>query len=254
MNRLYIIIGIAALALPVSAQKYRVAKVERTRIVIDSTYDAPLSKRTARIFEPYRAKVDSVMSPVVGKAARHMNAQRPEGLLSNLLPDILLWAAPRYGEHPDFAVYNMGGIRAAIAEGDVTYGDVLSVAPFENKICFLTLTGDKVMQLFREMSTVLGEALSHGVRLVITKDGTLKEATLNGEPIDPGRTYRVATIDFLAQGNDRLTAFKSGTDLNSPQEAENNTRFIIMDYFREKLAQGEAVDSRLEGRITIVDQ
>jgi len=243
-----------ALVMPVSAQKYKVTSVERTRILIDSTYDAPLSKHTRRIYEPYREKVDSMMSPIVGRAARYMSAQRPEGLLSNLLPDILIWAAPKYGEHPDFAVYNMGGIRAAIAEGDVTYGDVLSVAPFENKICFLTLTGDKVMQLFREMSTVLGEALSHGVELVIAKDGTLKKATLNGEPIDPNRQYRVSTIDFLAQGNDRMTAFKSATNLNSPQEAENNTRYIIMDYFREKLAQGQAVDSKLEGRITVVDQ
>ena len=31
----------------------------------------------------------------------------------------------------------MGGIRAALAKGKQTVGDVNDMAPFENKICFL---------------------------------------------------------------------------------------------------------------------
>ena len=51
------------------------------------------------------------------------------------------------------------------------------------------------------------------MRMVITKDGKLKSATLNGEPIDPEKSYRIATLDYLAEGNDQLVAFKSGTDV-----------------------------------------
>ena len=68
-----------------------------------------------------------------------MHADRPESDLSNLLADILVWAAKDYGESPVLGIYNMGGIRADLTKGDVTYGDVLDVAPFENKICFTTL-------------------------------------------------------------------------------------------------------------------
>jgi 2',3'-cyclic-nucleotide 2'-phosphodiesterase (5'-nucleotidase family) len=93
--------------------------------------------------------------------------------------------------------------------------------------------------------------VSHGVEMVITKDFKLQSARINGEEIDPARSYRVATIDYLVQGNDELTAFTAGTDLNAPQADSNNTRFIIMDYFREKQAKGELIDSRVEGRITV---
>lgn len=147
----------------------------------------------------------------------------------------------------------MGGIRAAFAQGEVTYGDVLDVAPFENKIAFVTLSGEKVLELFRQMAMTGGEAVSHGVQMVITSDGKLKSVRINGEEVNPQASYRVASIDYLIQGNDRLEAFKAKTDVNSPQEVSNNLRFIIMDYFREQAAKGIVVDSRIEGRCVVED-
>ena len=79
----------------------------------------------------------------------------------------------------------------------------------------------------------------------------LLDCRLNGEPIDDSKTYRVATLDYLAQGNDKLEAFKSGTDVVSPQTQENNVRFIIMNYFRDQMAQGKAVSREVEGRIIV---
>ena len=87
--------------------------------------------------------------------------------------------------------------------------------------------------------------------MVITADHQLKSVTLNGQPIDPKATYRIATIDYLAQGNDRMDALKSKMDVNSPQEESNNLRYIIMDYFREQDQLGKVVDAQVEGRVTI---
>jgi 2',3'-cyclic-nucleotide 2'-phosphodiesterase (5'-nucleotidase family) len=171
--------------------------------------------------------------------------------LSNLLADILSWGGNGFNEKVDFSLYNVGGIRAAFAKGKVTYGDVVDVAPFENKICFLSLTGSKVRELFTEVADLGGEGLSHGVNLVITKNGRLLEATINGKAIDDNVTYRVATLDYLAQGNDGLDAFRYGTDVISPKGNDNNVRFIIMNYFRDKMAHGIAVDSKVEGRIVL---
>lgn len=230
---------------------YELAGVSRTRMLVDSRYDARTNAEAASFIAPFTQHVDSLMSPVVGQSARYMASGRPEGTLSNLLPDILVWASPRFGEQPDFAVYNMGGIRAALPEGDVTVGDVLDVAPFENKICFLTLTGEKVEELFSQMAMRHGECVSHAVRLVISKDGKLLSATVAGKPIDPARSYRIATLDYVAQGNDQLAAFKAKTQVVSPQEEENNVRYLIMDYFREQAARGVRVDSPLEGRVVV---
>lgn len=240
-------------AMPCLAQKYRVAKVERTRIHVDKRLDASPDAEAAAFLAPYKQKVDSLMTPVVGSTAHYMKAFQPESELSNLLCDILVWAGKDFGEKPVFSVYNMGGIRAALASGEVTIGDVNEMAPFENKICFLTLSGEKVLELFRQIAKRGGEGVSHSVTLVITRDGKLVNATLDGEPIDPAAFYRVATLDYLAEGNDQLVAFKSGTDVNMPSGKEHSVRYIIMDYFREKAAGGKPVESKIEGRIIVTE-
>ncbi len=250
------ILPIATLLLLVfsCSSHYELTSVSRSRILIDSSYDEPEDAQAAAFMAPYKHKVDSIMSPVVGRVARYMWAEKPESNLSNLVADILVWAGKNYNESPSFGVYNMGGIRAALSEGDVTYGDILAVAPFENKICFLDLTGSDVLDLFRQIAHNRGEGVSHGVRLQISRSGELLSASLNGEEVRPDSTYRVSSIDFLVQGNDNLTAFKRKTNLNSPQDSCNNLRFVIMDYFREKQSQGIVVDSEVEGRIKIVEE
>ncbi len=230
---------------------YEVASVQRTRIIVDSRYDAQPDGAAADFLKPYKHKVDSAMGPVVGRSAKYMTAQRPEGTLSNLLADIMVWAAKDYGEQADLGVYNMGGVRADLPKGDVTYGDVLDIAPFENKIAFTTLSGSDLMALFRQMAAVGGEGVSHSVRLVITADGQLVSAAVGGQPVDPARDYRIVTIDYLLGGNDKLDAFKRGRNVNSPQEESNNSRYVIMNFFREMSKQGRLVDAEIEGRITV---
>ena len=245
------VVVMAALSACASQKTTEVVSVERSRILVDSRYDAAQSEELAQLMAPYKHVVDSIMSPVVGQSAHYMAAERPESNLSNLLADILVWAGRDYGEQPVMGVYNMGGIRAALPEGTITYGDVLEVAPFENKICFLTLSGEALLRLFGNMAAVGGEGVSHGVRLVISRDGRLVSARLHGKEIDPEASYRIATIDYLAQGNDKLDAFKEKTDFNSPSAEENDTRYIISGYFREMARQGKVVDSKVEGRITV---
>ena len=232
---------------------YQLTHVSRQRILIDNRYDRQPDAQAAAFIAPYKQKVDSVMSPVMGIAARDMDKYRPESEISNLMADILVWAGKDYGEQPDFGVYNIGGIRAALSKGTVTYGDINDIAPFENKIAFTTLTGEKVIELFQQIAKRGGEGVSHGVELVITSDGKLVSARLNGKEIDPQAKYRAVTIDYIAQGNDGMSAFKDGTNLVSPQNELDNARFLIMNYFKAMHAQGKMVDAQVEGRITIKD-
>ena len=229
---------------------YEVASIQRTRIVVDNRYDGQADQKAADFLKPYKHVVDSVLGPVVGHSAKYMTAQRPEGTLSNLLSDILVWAAKDYGEKPDFGLYNMGGVRADLPKGVVTYGDVLDIAPFENKIAFGTMTGADVLELFGQMASVGGEGVSSSVRMVI-KGGRLESATINGEPVDPAKSYRLTTIDYLLGGTDKLEALKKCTNVNAPKDASNNSRFVIMNYFREMEKQGKIVDAEIEGRVIV---
>ncbi len=234
-----------------ATKHYQVVGVERTRIIVDSRYDQNPDQAAADFLAPYKRVNDSIMGPVVGQVAHNMHPTRPESDLSNLVSDILIWAAKDYNEQPVLGIYNMGGIRADLTKGNVTYGDVLDVAPFENKICFITLTGEKMMELFRQIAIRGGEGVSKGTELVITNDGQLLSAKLHGQEIDPKAEYRVATINYLIEGNDGMPALKDGTNIVAPDAPSNNTRFLIMNYFRDMQAKGIVVDSKVEGRIKI---
>ena len=243
---------VAALAVTSCAPKhYQLTGVERTRIIVDSRYDQQPDEAAAAFIAPYKRVNDSIMGPVMGRVAHNMHPARPESDLSNLLADILVWASKDYDEQPVLGVYNMGGIRADLTKGDVTYGDVLNVAPFENKISFITLTGEQLLELFAQMAKSGGEGVSKGTQLVISKDGRLLSARLHGKEIDPKADYRVATLNYLLEGNDKLSAFRKGSNKVAPDDKSNNTRFLIMNYFRDKQARGEVVDAQVEGRIII---
>lgn len=248
------VVAVAMLTIGCAPGFYEVASVKKERLLVDDRYDSAIPDDIYSLMRPYVDKVDSMMNPVVGRAAKSMSAYRPESPLSNLLADIAVWAGAKFDEKPVIGVYNIGGIRASLSEGDVTYGNILEIAPFENKICFLTLTGTNLMTLFEQMAAVGGEGVSKGVELVITADGKLKSARLHGKPILPNANYRVATIDYLAEGNDKMEAFKLKTDLNAPDGAENNSREIIIDYFMTMEKQGKSVDSDIDGRIKVSEE
>ena len=258
MNNRLLFSGILTAILMASCapKHYQLTGVERTRIIIDSRYDQHPDEAAVKFLEPYKRVNDSIMGPVVGKVAHNMHPTRPESDLSNLMADILMWAAKDYNETPVLAVYNMGGIRADLTKGIVTYGDVLDVAPFENRICFTTLTGETLMKLFRQIAHRGGEGVSKGVELVIKMDekgetGELVSAKLNGQEIDPQAEYRVTTINYVLEGNDGMPAFLEGKNSVAPEDASNNTRFLLMNYFRDKYARGEVVDAQVEGRIKV---
>jgi 2',3'-cyclic-nucleotide 2'-phosphodiesterase (5'-nucleotidase family) len=235
----------------VKAQNYQMEKISRTRILIDSTYDASPNQSGQLFIAHYKQKVDSISNPFVGRSAKYMAAKRPESAISNLLADILVDAGNQYKEKPDLGIYNMGGIRAALPKGNINFGNILDIAPFENKICFVTMRGSDLMELFRNIAKVYGEGVSRGVKIIVSKDGKLVSAQINGKDIKANKKYRISTIDYLAQGNDNMPAFKKSIEKVMPQDASNDTRFIIANYFKKMESKGEIVDSNIEGRITV---
>ncbi|MDE7027691.1 MAG: 5'-nucleotidase C-terminal domain-containing protein, partial [Duncaniella freteri] len=55
----------------------------------------------------------------------------------------------------------------------------------------------------------------------------INRATIDGSPIDPARRYRLATIDYLAAGNDYMTPLKRATILARSKEILYET---LIDY------------------------
>lgn len=237
------------------AQNREPKSIAHERVTIDDRFDNTTDSEAEAFLEPYRSYIDSIAAPVVGQCARDLDAVRPESEMSNLLSDILVWSAVKdYNEQVDFALYNIGGIRASFPKGTVTMGDIVDVAPFENKIAFMTLKGCDVTELFEQIAVRGGEGVSSAIRAEISDDGKLLSLKINGKPVDQNANYRITTIDYLIEGNDGMTALRKGTTIRTPNEAKDNTRIIIMNYFKALASEGKAVDAKVEGRIVLKKQ
>lgn len=230
---------------------YSVTSIEGGRIEVTAAFDSNPDSAAMAVLAPYQRTVDSIMSPVIGQSARFMDRFRPESELSNLVADILRTSASYYiGRNADVAVTNMGGLRTSLPEGNITFGNIYEITPFENTLCIVTMDGVLLRQLFENIAGVHGEGLS-GARLEISEDGKLLSATVGGKEIEDNKEYKVATLDYLAEGNDHMDAFAkvSQEDKMVPENA--TVRQLFLNYVNEQSKAGKKIDSKIEGRITI---
>ena len=239
-----LLVGVTfALALVSCHPAYRVARVEGSRVTIDSTFDAHPDADAIALLAPYKHRVDSTMNRVLGTSAIAMDAHRPESLLSNLVADILREAASDTLGHPaDMGLVNMGGLRATLAQGDITMANAYEILPFENALCIIVLRGSAFRKLCENIAYRLGEGVS-GVRLEVSKDRRLLSATVGGQPIDDDRLYTVATLDYLAEGNDGMHALLMGESRICPPGA--TLRSLFIRYVERQAEAGKAVTSRM---------
>jgi len=244
-------LGLCALMLvSCKSGRYVLQSVTPHRIEVTKTLDArPVEAATAFI-QPFRQGVDSLRAPRVGESALYMSSGRPESLLSNWVADALVAAGERLGYKPDMGLCNVGGLRAAMPKGAVTRGDILSISPFENFFTILKLKGSDLLSLMQDIAAVKGEGVSHAVQLVITSDGQLKSATLDGQPIEPEHIYTIATLDYLADGNDKLYSLKRSVERITTKEPVRET---LMKHLQRLDEKGQKATAQIEGRIQFDD-
>lgn len=197
---------------------------EYSVIPINSRLDGRTDPAVDRLIEPYRAGIDSLMARPIGRTALELAQTSPE--LLNFATDIVLEKGRRLADNVDFALLNKGGIRRGLPKGTITEGQVITMLPFNNRVRVIDISGRELIPAFDQMARVGGNGVSKGVEATYTvsanhngdKSVRLKSITVNGEPLDPDRTYRVATIDYMANGGDYMP-----TLANSTQVAESTT-------------------------------
>jgi len=125
----------------------------------------------------------------------------------------------------DLSIQNGGGVRVDLPRGPITLKDVYTVLPFNNTVQ-LNATGAEVKAALEDaVEGVVGPMYNTGCypytgglrwRLDLTRPKGARFSHLeirskdgSYRPFDLNATYKVATISFLADGNDSFTALKS---------------------------------------------
>ncbi|WP_328943469.1 bifunctional metallophosphatase/5'-nucleotidase [Streptomyces sp. NBC_00250] len=200
------------------------------------TRDVPKAADVTKLIEDWRTLAAPIANRPQGFIAADINGRGStafEKPLGDLIADAQLEGlAPADKGGAQLALMNPGGIRSDLVyaasgsegNGVVTYGESFTVQPFTNMMNVVDLSGAnlisalkqqvsgsnlnsvKILQVSKGLTYTLDMTKTGADRVV---DGTIK---LNGEPIDPSKTYRVAMNEFLAGGGDGFAALATGTD------------------------------------------
>lgn len=216
-----------------------------TRMDVDQRYDSLAPAAISKLMQKYTDRVDGIVKRPIGTSAQYMESRAPESLLSNFLSDQLWLAAAEYTpEGVDLAIINFGGIRAPLPAGPLTVGDVYRIMPFENEMVVLELKASDLLIILKRIAEEGGEGVSN-IRMDV-QNGKITNLTIAGKPLDETQTYWVATIDYLADGNSGMTAFK---DALQRIETHIKLRDAYISQIEKLTVQGKQVNSQLDGRI-----
>ncbi|EAP4934565.1 bifunctional UDP-sugar hydrolase/5'-nucleotidase [Salmonella enterica subsp. salamae] len=139
----------------------------------------------------------------------------------------------------DFGVMSGGGIRDSIEAGDITYKSVLKVQPFGNIVVYADMSGKEVVDYLTavaQMKPDSGAYPQFANVSFVAKEGKLIDLKIKGEPVDPAKTYRMATLSFNATGGDGYPRID-----NKPGYV--NTGFIDAEVLKEFIQQNSPLDA-----------
>jgi len=178
-----------------------------------------------------------------------MSGDNPVGLLATRA---MLDKCPE----AEVAILNESSIRAPILAGALTTADVFHVFPFDSGIGLIRLSGAKLLDLVRLVTSgAHGMLVQRGLRVVVdmrkdeciaedwNKDGArdgwernlLVSVTLeNGSQIDPAREYLVVTSDYLSGGGSDFSQVVKTLPAGSVSSPAAGT--TLRDVFLEWLA------------------
>jgi 5'-nucleotidase len=172
-----------------------------------------------------------------------------ESALGDLVAD-----AQRDAMHADVALMNPGGLRSDLRPGPITWGDILTLHPFGNRLLKLRLTGAQLLQVLEQQWPADPNAIPRilktsgffyvwdphrpsGRHIVIACDA-------HHQQLEPLKSYSVTVNDFLAAGGDGFVALKDGQLENvGPLDAEALSLYLSRHV--------GAVEEHTEGRIAL---
>ena len=190
-------------------------------------------KEFVKLIAPYKEKLDDRMNQKISHTMIELNRMGDNSNLGALLSDYLLegandWAVKNKMPKVDAAILNIGGIRNNISEGDILVRNIFEVMPFENEMVIVKMKGEDIQGIFDYYEKHQKNNPVAQLNIIV-KDGKLVEGLINGEHPQIGKTYYIATSDYLAMGGDSMYFFEKGETIKTDVILRN----LFLEYFRK---------------------
>jgi 2',3'-cyclic-nucleotide 2'-phosphodiesterase (5'-nucleotidase family) len=238
-------VAVALTLLSCSSSKHLAVQDTQTKhyAITDNTVDSSIVKT----IQPYKQTIDGKMHEVIGNASVALTKKTPESNLGNFFSEAVFQKAKTLANVDTanmFAMFNNGGLRTSVPQGNIMVNSMFELMPFENKLVVIKINSERLHQLLDYVAEKDGAPVA-GIRFVI-KDKKATDIFINGKPFDATKTYYVATSDYLAGGGDKF--FTAGEN-NNMVKTELLLRDILIDYCKGLNKQNKPVTAALDGRI-----
>jgi 5'-nucleotidase / UDP-sugar diphosphatase len=192
--------------------------------LIPITSDVPEDPEVAAVVARYWELIASRYGTVIGRAAADFVARGDDLAQYNLVADAI-----RDTFKTDVEFENLGGVRAELAAGKITFEDLVNMDPFNNTVATFSIDG----KTLKEILTKSQPAVS-GIEYKLVK-GRLTKATVQGQEIKEDRIYTGAANSYFA-----AMAMKGIETKDTRQQRID----VVMDYIRKKGTVKPSYDRR----------
>ena len=127
---------------------------EKTSVDYEEAQNYPKDASVTDVLDTNKAENETALNRVIGTSPVELDGvwehiRIGQTNLGNVITDAYLLATGA-----DIAFENAGGIRASIAAGTVTYGDVINVSPYGNYVVTKKLTGAQIKEMLESSLTI----------------------------------------------------------------------------------------------------
>lgn len=210
-------------------------------ILVDDTWpENPFVKAMYAAFEkPVKALMTKPVAELKTDLERNFSGNN-EPTMGYVISDAALTKTASLGAQAAF--WNTGGVRAPLTAGTITYGQLAEVCPFGNQLVVLDLKGSELLAALQQGWGTGGTLLPSKAFVYTIQSGKVTSATLNGQAIDPAKTYKITFSNFTSGGGDGHEILKNA------KGQRIDTGFVDLEALIEYFQQNAPV-SMTESRI-----
>ncbi len=178
----------------------------------------------------------------------------------------------------DIAFVNGGGIRADINAGDITFGEVIAVHPFNNVGCVVKATGQEILDALEMAASMapkenggflqvsgLTYTIDTSVASTVVVDDKknfvkvagayrVKDVKVGDAALDLSKTYTLASHNYmLLNGGDGINMFRDNEVVVQPVLLDNQVLISYIQKYLKGVVGKDYSDPYGQGRIQIKD-
>lgn len=187
----------------------------------------------SRLIDRARRSVAALQQMRLGLAVEDLaHDGRRDSAVGNLVTDAMRAADPEI----DVAMYNSGGLRTSIPRGDITFGRVFEVMPFDSYLMKVSLTGAQIRDVLEHgLASDHGVMQISGLRVVFDPDAPVNRRCVSivderGRPLQDEKLYVVGTNDFVLGGGDGYHTFVRGRNVRT---SESTIRQLVTSHIEK---------------------